>query len=312
MDELARNSYQEINEFLTTPNALRSVFIFFASLVVAYWLSKFLARLIIAVAQRVSATSDNETNAERRLRLRQMETYLSVAIAAIRAIAVAVVGSIAWVLLSPKATGSVAAIGASAFFIVFAGQTLGMLLRDITSGASMIAEKWFTIGDYIKVEPFIDVSGVVEQMNLRSTKLRNMSGEIIWLHNQQIHGVHVTPNGVRTLAVDVFVSDREHGKKSLAKIIDVIPEGPTMLASPLRIVNIEQWGEEMWRITITGQTIPGRDWLIERYFVSAIEGIDKGKEDADKLVVFAPIVRYADPVADRRFRRTVRTMNKLD
>ena len=296
-----------ISRFLDGPNAYRSVLILVASLVVAYWLSNILAKIIIKIAQAVSYRSDTATDEASQIRLRQVETYLSVAIAAVRAVVVAVVGYIVWDTISPISDSGAAAIGASAFFIVFAGQTLGILLRDITAGAIMIAEKWFNIGDYIRVEPFLDVGGVVEAMTLRSTKLRSLNGEIIWIHNQQIAAVHLTPRGVRTLAVDIFVRDRERAEREIRRIISAIPTGKTMLARPLRIKYIEKWGEGQWRITVIGQTAPGREWLIEKHFVQAIEALDDtDTPKKERLLIYPPIARYADASADRRFARAVR------
>jgi small conductance mechanosensitive channel len=297
----------DIVTFFSQPNAYRSVLILVGSIIVAYILSKFLAEGIIKIAQAVSNRSDNETNEERFIRLRQVETYLSVAVAIIRAAVVAVVGYVVWRIMSPSASSGAAAIGASAFFIVFAGQTLGMVLRDITAGAIMIIEQWFNVGDFVKIEPFIDVSGVVERLTLRSTKLRSLSGEIIWVHNQQIQAAHVTPRGVRTLAVDVFVRDKEKGMSTLKEIIKAVPVGPTMLAQPLRANKPEEWGAELWRITIIGQTAPGREWLIEKFFVNAIKEVDSSvRNKANRTFVYEPIARYADPVADRKFKRAVR------
>ena len=146
----------DLTEFISEPNAYRSVLILVASIVVAYILSKFLADGIIKIAQMVSARSDKESNEEKLIRLRQVETYLSVTVAVIRAAVVAVVAYVVWRLISPVANSGAAAIGASAFFIVFAGQTLGMVLRDITAGAIMIIEQWFNVGDFVKIEPFIN------------------------------------------------------------------------------------------------------------------------------------------------------------
>ena len=293
--------------FFAEPNAYRSVLILFACIIGAYILSKFLADLIIKIAQSVSVRSDVETNEERIIRLRQVETYLSVAVAVVRAAVVAVAAYVAWMVLSPSANSGAAAIGASAFFIVFAGQTLGMILRDITAGAIMIIEQWFHVGDFVKIEPFIDVSGVVERFTLRSTKLRRLSGEIVWVHNQQIQAVHVTPRGVRTLAVDVFVHDKEKGKKALREISNAIPTGPMMMAQPLRVSRPEEWGNGLWRITVTGQTAPGREWLIEKFFVNAIVEHDAHiRKKENRTFVYEPIARYADPEADKKFKRAVR------
>lgn len=301
----------EISSFFTQPNDYRAVLILLISILFAYWLSRFLAKGIIFLAQKVSVHTDNETREDRFVLYRQVETYLSVAVAAIRVVVVSVVAYVTWRILTPEGSAALggsgaAAVGASAFFIVFAGATIGLLLRDITAGATMIIEKWFTIGDFIKVEPFIDMQGVVERMTLRSTKLRSLSGEVIWIHNQQIQAVHVTPRGVRTIAVDIFVKDIQAGESAVQRVVNAMPTGATMLARPLKMTKPEQWGEGVWRITVVGETTPGREWLMDQYFVNAIKKIDDDAKKADKLLALEPIARYADPVADKRFKRAVR------
>ena len=302
----------EIQHFFTQPNAYRSILILVATILITYWLSRFLARGIIRVAQAVAKRTDNESDEERLVRYRQVETYLSVTVAVVRVIAVAVVAYIAWRIITPpndegaiSRTG-IAAIGAGTIFIVIAGQTLGIILRDVTAGSVMIAERWFNVGDFIKIEPFMEVSGVVEELTLRSTRLRSLSGEVVWIHNQQIHGVHVTPRGVRTLAVDIFVRDRTKGEQAIEKVINTVPTGTMMMARPLRIKYTERWSDDLWRITVIGETPPGREWLVERYFVNALKEIDEDKKRADRLIVHEPIARYADSVADSRFKRAVR------
>lgn len=302
---------QEVNEFITQPNSYRAVLILIISIVVSYWLSRFLAQGIIFIAQRVALQTDVETREDRVVILRQVETYLSVAVAVVRALVVAVVAYMTWRILTPQGSETLggsgaAAIGASTFFIVFAGATIGLLLRDITAGSVMIIEKWFTIGDYVKIEPFIDMSGVVERMTLRSTRLRTLSGEVVWVHNQQIQAVHVSPRGVRTMAVDIFVRDVDTALPAIKNIASAIPTGATMLARPLKVSTAEQWGEGLWRIVVTGETAPGRDWLIEKFFVSALKELDEGRKKAEKLLVYEPIARFADPIADRKFKRAVR------
>lgn len=299
--------FEDIAVFFAQPNAYRSVLILFACIIGAYLLSKLLADLIIKIAQKVSVRSDIESNEERFIKLRQVETYLSVSIAIVRAAVVAVAAYVAWIFLSPSANSGAAAIGASAFFIVFAGQTLGMVLRDITAGAIMIIEQWFHVGDFVKIEPFIDVSGVVERLTLRSTKLRSLSGEVVWVHNQQIQAIHVTPRGVRTMAVDVFARDKDKALKVLKELAKAVPVGATMLATPLKVQKPEEWGSGLWRISAIGQTAPGREWLIENFFVNAIKDVDLNvRNKMNRVFVYDPIARYADPVADRKFKRAVR------
>jgi len=300
------SSVRDIQKFFDDPGTFGAIVILGISLIVAYILSRFLTSGIIKLAQIVGAHSDNESNEDRALRLRQIETYLSVAIAAVRALIVAATGIVVWITINPSGIGAAATIGASAFFVVFAGQSFGMIIRDITTGTAMIIEKWFNVGDFIKIEPFVDVSGVVERLTLRSTRLRSLNGEIIWIHNQQIQAVHVTPRGVRTMAVDIFVRDRVAGERAIEKIVGTVPTGTMMMARPLRIKYAERWDDELWRITVVGSMLPGREWLVERYFVNALKDIDEGVPKAERLIVHEPIARYADSEADRRFKRAVR------
>mgnify|MGYP000988135241 CR=1 FL=1 len=310
-DAFFERAGNELIEFLTQANPYRSVLILIASLVISYWLSRFVAKFIIVIAQRVSVRSDNESDATKALRLRQVETYLGVIVAVVRVVIVAVVAYVSWRILSPvesKAIGGsgAAAIGASAVFIVVAGQTLGPVLRDITAGATIIIERWFTVGDYVKIEPFWDVTGVVERLTLRSTKIRSLSGEVIYIHNQKIDAVHVTPNGVRTLAVDVMVSDKEAGEALIRRAISKLPTGHMTVAGKLKVVETIKYTDELWMLTVQGKTVPGREWLIDNYFVKQLQKENGRSLKKDRVLEGDPIVRYADPDTERRFRRAVR------
>lgn len=304
-------SGEEIIRFFASPNPFRSILILVALIIIAYWLSRFLAKFIIIFAQHIAVRSDNEPNALKVVRLRQVETYLGVTVAIVRVAFVVIVAYIAWRILSPEGSKQIggsgaAAIGASAVFIVIAGQTLGPLLRDLTAGGIIIAERWFTVGDYVKIEPFWDVTGVVERLTLRSTKIRSLSGEVIWIHNQKIDAVHVTPQGTRTIAVDVLVNDKEVGEKMVKATIARLPTGTMLIAEKLKVVESVKWADDLWMITVQGKTIPGREWLIENYFVKALSTQNSKILKKNRPMVGDPIVRYADPVTERRFRRAVR------
>ena len=305
MDQTLQTLSEEFVTFFTQPNAFRSVFILILALVAAYVVSKLIALIIIRIAQAVAVSSDTTDDFERQIKLRRVETYLSVAIAMVRAFIVGFVAFYVWRVLSPSASVSTAAIGASAFFIVLAGGTVGMILRDITSGAAMIIENWFHVGDYIRVEPFLDVSGVVERTTLRSTKLRNINGEVIWLHNQHIHGVKVTPRGLRTIAIDVFVNNEKVGRNLIEKAIETVPIGTMKVVKKPKISRAEQWGEKLFWFTVVGEMPPGREWLMENYFVDSLHELDERRR-GPKTFVRPPIARYADDAAEKSFKRAVR------
>lgn len=307
----------DIQNILTQPNMLRVILVLLASMLVAYWLSRFLAYGIIRIAQMVATRGDKETDDQKNLRYRQIETYLSIFVAIIRVLVVGIVGYIAWLILNPfpaenKTVNGFAAIGAGTFFAVIAGQTLGPVLRDITNGAVMITEGWFHVGDYVKLEPFSELAGVVERFTLRSTRIRALNGEIIWVNNQSISGARITPRGVRSIAVEVFVRNKDKGVAKIQKLIDDMPKGKILLARPLRIESVEQWSENSWHITVTGQTPPGREWLIQEYFLEELKAIDDKKKPADKILSRQPMTHMDDRIATKRFSRAVRVHHKHD
>lgn len=309
LDDFLQNILTETNDFIAQPNPMRSLLIFVIAIVVAYWLSNFVAKGLVRLAQFIAVRSDNATTDERTFRLRRVETYLSVAVALVRALIVAVVAYVAWRVLSENSSPSAAAIGASAFVLVIAGATVGMILRDITAGVVMIVERWYHVGDYISVEPFLNVSGVVERMTLRSTKLRSLNGEVIWMHNQHMQAVKVTPRGLRTIAVDIFVNNQRIGETMIKKAIETIPVGTMKAAKKPTISASEKWGEKLWLFTVVGETPPGREWLMENYFVDSLRELDERRK-GPKTFIRPPIVRFADPAAERSFKRAVRMQKK--
>jgi small conductance mechanosensitive channel len=232
-------------------------------------------------------------------RVRRLETYVGILAAMLRVAAVGVLVYVVWQLLLPR-YAPWALVGASAVMAILASSVIGPLLRDVAFGSMMIAEGWYNVGDHIVVEPFMNVSGVVERLTPRSTKLRSLTGEVIWLHNQHIQGARVTSRGVRTMALDVFVDDLEAGKRAIERARRALPTGPTMVARQLEIDDTEQLSDELWRVTAVGQIVPGREWLFEDFALKAIN------KYGSATIVHGPIARYTDAVAENRFRRTVR------
>jgi hypothetical protein len=256
------------------------------------------------LAQILARMSESASSNDAVLQLRRLETILGIIAALARAVVFGAAIYIAWQLIFP-ATAPLALIGASAMFAIVAGGMLSPLLRDISFGTMIIAERWYNVGDHITVEPFMSVSGVVEKLTPRMTKLRSLSGEAIWLHNQYIQGARVISRGLRTIALDVFVTDLADGKNVIEQTIRTLPTGPTMLARQLAITETEKLGDELWRITAVGQTTPGREWLIEDFAMNTIKKYD-GLSSHGPSIVHGPIAHYTDPTAERRFRRSIR------
>lgn len=301
-------NFQDLFDPITRPSSIRSFALLLVTIVVVYWLSRFVSKAIIFFARIVAKKSDDTTNLDSSLKFRRLETYLSSLIAAVRVGAAMIIAYIIWRAISPASNAPATVIGASALFIVLAGGVIGPLLNDAVAGFTMIIERWYSVGDYIKIEPFWDVAGVVERVTLRSTKLRSVSGEILWIHNRTINGVHVTPYGVRSISVDVFVSDPKRAKTMIEKTITTLPIGATALTKPPVITDVVEVTQNMWRVVINAKTAPGREWLIENYFVSSLKESDEKRKQP--IIVHGPVVRFVDSEAEKGFKRAVQMNDK--
>lgn len=307
MDDVNRwlvNVQVTTEEHLEQVSNFRGLLIIVGAILIAYVLIKLVGRFTIGAVRVIANQADTAANEDRFVQWRQIETYLSVVLALVRAFIIGIVAYFALRMMFPGQDLLPATIGIGTFVIIIAGATIGPLLRDLMNGAIMIVSGWFSVGDYIKVEPFADVSGVVEQVTLRSTKIRNINGDVIWLHNQYIQGIRVTPHGVRTLALDVFVRDLEKAVELIEEVMGTLPSSPTMIAGTLKITDKEKLSDKLWRITVIGHTPPGREWLIEDFIREALQNADKHKKKP--VIVYGPLVRYADETAEKRFGRAVR------
>jgi hypothetical protein len=284
----------------------RSLITLVVALAAAGIVGRLLATLMRNVTQVLSRQADKTENLATVNRLRRFETIIILSIALVRALLVVLALYFWWVFTHPNQQPG-AIIGASALFALIIGGVLSPLLRDMASGSVMMAEHWFGIGDYVTIEPFANLQGIVERVTLRSVKIRGLSGEIIWLNNQNIAGVRITPKGLRAIAVELFVSNPDEG----AELVDMtslrVPTGSSMLASPLSIMTTNKVADNLWHITAIGEVPPGREWLLEDFAVKIIQELD---EAGSHVLAHEPITRFTDSEAEKRFARTIRNSRK--
>lgn len=285
----------------------RSIVVLCLTLLVAIIGGRIIAYVLRRLTNMLGRQADKSENLTEVNRLRRFETLIVLSIAIIRTALIALAIYFWWTFVHPGQQPT-ALVGASAVFAIVLGGVLGPLLRDLAYGSVMMAEHWFGVGDHVRIEPFGDVQGIVERVTLRSTRIRGINGEIVWINNQNIQAVRITPKGLRTIALELFVSDPDKGADLIEAINQRLPQGPLMVASPLTPMVTTEAGSKLWHITAIGETAPGREWLLEKYAITVAQEID---ESADKTVlVHEPIARYADSEAERRFARSIQNARK--
>ncbi len=308
IDKTLQRSQGTLEQLSNSIFNLKSLLVLVIVLVLAYGIGRFVATVMRRITTAIGRRADKAESLERVNSLRRVETMVVISIAVIRAFLIALAVYFWWLYIHPTQQPT-ALIGASAVIAIVLGGALSPVLRDLASGSVMMAEHWFGVGDHIRVEPFTDLQGVVERVTLRSTRIRGINGEVIWVNNQNMQAVRITPKGSRTIALELFVTDLDKAYRLIEQANVRIPSGPMMVVSPLTIMTSTEVGTDIWHITAIGETGPSREWLLEQYAINLIGEIDN-EENQESILLNAPIARYADNVAERRFARTLHNARK--
>ena len=275
------------------------------NLVVGLWAfvtAWFVARVSALVARRVLLWNDRRHSAvgidltSRMSNIKRRETLVSVIRAGITYVAFAS----AAVLTVAKLSGGVdrlAALAGASFLLILSAFAIQRLLTDILAGLTMFLERWFSVGDSIAI-PGLDLQGVVEDVSLRRTKLRALTGEVIHVNNSQIAAVKVLPSGVREIALNLFVHDPEAAESLVLAVARLMPEGPTSFVKRPWIEHVDELGDGLHRLTLRATVARGAEWLAEVHFGDLLK-----ERAGEGLVVHGPIAFAADEGATRTFAR---------
>lgn len=188
---------------------------------------------------------------------------------------------------------------AGGLFAVLVGVFVAQrVLTDLIAGLTMFAERWYSVGDTIVAVTNFELQGVVEDMSLRRTRMRSVTGEVINIHNSQIVAVRVLPAGVKELAYELFVSERDAGEDLIEEVAWMVPEDPTTFIRRPWIEHVEELSEALVRIRVRATVAPGREWLAEEFFPDLLK--ERAREG---LIVHGPVTLAVDERATRSFAR---------
>ena len=103
------------------------------------------------------------------------------------------------------------------------------------AGFSIIFEGQYNVGDFILVQPQ-NVSGIVEELGLRMTKIRSLSGEVSYIPNGMMQGVTNYVSGQQRFNVEVQLSNQE----AAARVLSSLDEAAELYLAPPRLVEREE------------------------------------------------------------------------
>jgi small-conductance mechanosensitive channel len=145
----------------------------------------------------------------------------------------------------------------------------------------------------------------VEEVSLRSTTLRAVTGETIRVNNSQIFGARILPSGAREVEIELFVTDGDEARRLVEDVAQIVPAGPTRFVRRPVVVELEALDVQLTRLLISATVAHGREWLVNDFLPDIL------KERAPEgLIAHGPVVMFVDDRATRRFARSMPTSSR--
>ncbi|HIK25235.1 MAG: mechanosensitive ion channel family protein [Thermosynechococcus sp. Uc] len=156
------------------------------------------------------------------------------------------------------------------------------LVKDIINGLLIVWEDQYGIGDVVEIEPY---SGMVENLNLRITQLRNAEGRLITIPNSTITRVANLTRTWSRVNLELWVDIETHPDRLLSLLNDLSirfyaePEWQLKMLEQPEILGIDQITASGLLVRIWIKTPPGQQWAVGREFrrrvlnLMAAEGI---------------------------------------
>ncbi|HLR36266.1 MAG TPA: mechanosensitive ion channel family protein [Tissierellales bacterium] len=164
-------------------------------------------------------------------------------------------------LFGIETSSLIATAGIGGLAIGFGAQSL---VKDIITGFFIVFEEQFNVGDYVQIGEY---EGIVEEIGLRVTKIRDFSGELHIIPNSNIIVVTNKTTGAMRALVEVSIPYNEDINKVikiLEEISDEVRNSSNDIIEGPNVLGISDLGEYNTKLTIIAKTRAMAQWEVER------------------------------------------------
>lgn len=161
-----------------------------------------------------------------------------------------------------------AGAGIAGLAIGFGAQSL---VKDVISGFFIVFEDQFAVGDYVYVA---GVEGDVEEIGLRTTKIKDWTGERYVIPNGNITQVtnYSIHNGVPVIDINIpYENDVYEAKKVIEDINRTVFQTSDMFLTEPEVIGVQTLDVSHYIIRVIAETEPGEQWSGERYLREVIQ-----------------------------------------
>ena len=157
--------------------------------------------------------------------------------------------------------GLIAGAGIVGLAIGFGAQNL---VRDIITGFFIIFEDQFSVGDYVRIG---SAEGTVEEIGLRTTKIKSWTGELHIFPNGNITEVtnFSVHNSIAVVDVSIAYEENiEEAEKVMQELLLSLPQKYEDLVNPPELLGVQTLGASDVVMRIVAETVPMRHWYMAR------------------------------------------------
>ena len=164
-----------------------------------------------------------------------------------------------------------------------AGVALGFgaqrVVQDVLAGFFIVAERQYGFGDSVRISPLgvtTGVTGVVEEVTLRVTRLRTVSGEVVFVPNGQIVQVTNLSRDWARAVIDIPVpatADVSAVTTALREVGDNAfsdDQLRPLLLDPPSVMGIESMSVDQFVIRMVARTLPGKQFDVSRMLLQRV------------------------------------------
>ncbi|MCA9334228.1 mechanosensitive ion channel family protein [Candidatus Saccharibacteria bacterium] len=191
----------------------------------------------------------------------------------------AIVGVVVWVVviimiineLGINTGPLLASAGVIGIVIGFGAQTL---IKDFTTGLFIIAENQYRVGDVIEIN---GVSGVVEDITIRTTVLRDLDGHSHHIPNGSIDATTNMTMGYSnlhenfTVDLDTDIEQLEHIINHVGEQLTTNPSLKGLIIEPPKFTRVTGFNNDGLMIKVVGKTTPGDQWQVQGEFYKQLK-----------------------------------------
>ncbi|WP_019243389.1 MULTISPECIES: mechanosensitive ion channel family protein [Bacillus] len=157
--------------------------------------------------------------------------------------------------------GLIAGAGVLGLAVGFGAQSL---VKDIITGFFIIFEDQFAVGDYVRIGT---VEGTVEEIGLRTSKIKGISGELNVIPNGNIlevtnFSIH---NSVAIVDIGIaYEGDVDQAERVINHLLESMPDRYEDLVKAPELLGVQSFGPSEVVLRITAETLPMRHFYIAR------------------------------------------------